>query len=630
MNSRVKTIYTLLCMLCTSAALAQQLYTPAPGSYQESRNSVLKAADRSVIWSCDFANGIPSDWINGEAGGIAQWEYRGPSTSPSNETGGRGSCVITGINDQPINSPTAGNGFVIFDSNWWDNSSNPCSPDFFGTGAAPGPHVATLETPSIDLSSHNFVALMFNQYLNRYQGEVRIEISADGGEWISVYSNPDLPLSTTDDQQFIQISAVAGGHADVKLRFVFDAMYYFWQLDDISIIETAANDLAILQSTYGDFDINDSSHPTGFEFLEYSKYPDEIPPNLKFSSQCLNMGGVAQENCRLNVEVKNIITGDVIHTAQSDEGIFILPGATAELMVNDHQMSAVQGNYKIAYASSQNAADESTQNNHDTLLFIIDDVQYARDRFFTSALYFPSDGYTTQQYEVGNIFLVPADGLSCHSITVAVGAGTVTPCSIYGALYSFSIETGLSATLIATTPEISVTADMINGFGEQHLANLTFDSPVSLAAGTSYFAAVGCVNGADNFICAMSGVAEDFSAWAKFFPNEWFYVNRIPIVRMNFGFFDGISNAIQLGARSISIFPNPAKDEVTLEVEEWSHESFEISIMDMAGKIVLRKNIGNDHAGRIAVNVSELTCGPYEVSIASGKKRGHTRFLKME
>ena len=104
----------------------------APGSFPLGNRPELQGGSRDVIWFEDFANGIPSDWTSTETSGIASWEYRGPNTTPGVDVGSRGSCVAPGTVGQPIVSPSAANGFVIFDSNWWDNPSSLAVPTILG------------------------------------------------------------------------------------------------------------------------------------------------------------------------------------------------------------------------------------------------------------------------------------------------------------------------------------------------------------------------------------------------------------------------------------------------------------------------------------------------------------------
>jgi hypothetical protein len=150
----------------------------------------------TVVYSEDFANGIPASWDNtgGLANGVAdidsKWEYRGTTTTPSNATGSRGAYAGPASTGQlPIQSATAANGFVVFDSDFLDN--NGVAGNFCGTGAlACAPHVANLETGVINLVGHPTVDLVFTQYYRRFAGPggvqtvpaTYLDFSTDGGQ----------------------------------------------------------------------------------------------------------------------------------------------------------------------------------------------------------------------------------------------------------------------------------------------------------------------------------------------------------------------------------------------------------------------------------------------------------------
>ena len=67
------------------------------------------------FWSEDFQSGIPTTWTNS----TAPWVYRGPGTPPGSGVGSQGAYAS---NSTPIASPTANNGFIIFDSDYYDNN----------------------------------------------------------------------------------------------------------------------------------------------------------------------------------------------------------------------------------------------------------------------------------------------------------------------------------------------------------------------------------------------------------------------------------------------------------------------------------------------------------------------------
>jgi len=146
MNRHIHSSLTLLCLslLCTQAS--SQVYGDA-------------------IFTWDFAEGIPLDWDNASDSGVANWEYRGPDTTPDLSVCSQGSCGGTSL---PITSETASNGFVIFDSNYWDDNVGPCGN--LGAGPDPGPHEAYLTSPSLDFSAYPNVALTFQQQYRHFTG----------------------------------------------------------------------------------------------------------------------------------------------------------------------------------------------------------------------------------------------------------------------------------------------------------------------------------------------------------------------------------------------------------------------------------------------------------------------------
>jgi hypothetical protein len=619
----MKSLYTAaLLLLANFFAHGQYRFSPAPGSYvMDPHGAASPGASRDVIWSEDFSDGFNSGWTSFGSGGVANWEYRGPVTTPNVEVGSRGSCVVGNLGE-PILSPTAANGFMIFDSNWWDNPDLPCSEANFGTGPAPGPHFATLTSPTIDLSAYASVALKFNQYCKRLTGSTSVEVSIDGGfNWYPVFSNPEVPNPTVPyDEQVIQISAYVAFQPSVRIRFVFDAMYYYWQIDDVQLIDTYSNDLAITGYNYGDFDLLDPSHPTGYEFMQYSKYPTSMAPDLKFSATASNLGGVTQTDCRLHVDVLAHPAGTLIHEASGVEGFFINPGETVELRAGNYQMQPTIGEYKLAYRVDQSEVEEDDTNNSDTIFFYINDVQYARDRIFASAVYLGTPEQSDIEYELGNVFHITAEDLTCHSITVGVGIGSSTPAQIQGRLYRFNLETGIEADLLGVTSLVDLDASMLNGFGDQILTNLVFDTPVQLFAGEAYYVAVASTDGVDNFVCAMSGDAEEGTALVRYFPNDWYYLDMLPIVRMNFGAFNAV-NETSSDLLRVRVYPNPASDEVLIELPTDLKERMEAKWFDVTGQLVRIDSFDSSMQLQYKPSVQDLPSGIYHLLIGGGDKK---------
>ena len=82
-------LLTLLSLAVATALTAQvSLDRIGPALGEVKSLTVPEAGLRNnPILVVDFADGIPAGWESEDAGGIAHWEYRGPSTSPDNTVG---------------------------------------------------------------------------------------------------------------------------------------------------------------------------------------------------------------------------------------------------------------------------------------------------------------------------------------------------------------------------------------------------------------------------------------------------------------------------------------------------------------------------------------------------------------
>ncbi|MFM7105195.1 MAG: hypothetical protein ACKOW8_06705, partial [Flavobacteriales bacterium] len=519
-------------------------------------------SNREIIWSEDFANGLPVTWLNTEASGIAYWEYRGPNTNPNNEIGSRGSCQIQGVPGQQILSPSWQNGFMIFDSNFWDNDSLPCSESNFGTGDAPGPHLAALTTPPIDLSSYGNIALKFHHYLNRYTANARIEITNDGFNWYSIYSAPENPNPTSPiDSAVIQISSYAAFQPLVQFRFIFEGLYYYWQIDDIQIVETNINDIAISGCDYGAFNLTDPSHPTGFEYLPYSLYPTQMPPLLKFTAQATNMGSALALGCALQADLSDADNDSIFYSGISSEFTDLPSGISSEVRAGMFQVEIANRNYRITYTLFSPNPDENLSDNSDTLEFSVNPFVYARDRLYAQQVYMGNVFTQQNSYDVANAFLMTAN-YTCHSVLAAPATGTLSGAIARARIYELGEDNINASILIAESSPVIITNSMINEYGGNLMTVFPFANALQLDSGKVYLATVGSEQGSGSFVCALSGNSPAGSSFVRAAGSEdiWFGLSRTPMVRLNaeapvVSVNESISN-------SFLVYPNPAMEKV--------------------------------------------------------------------
>ena len=117
-----KTTLSLIAAALSTAAFAQvsERTMPLPRMVDDAPVRHISTAEynaqygaETVVWSEDFANGIPTTWMNyGTAQAVAdadaKWEYRGTTTTPNTTVGSRGaySGLVTNPNYTSINSAT--------------------------------------------------------------------------------------------------------------------------------------------------------------------------------------------------------------------------------------------------------------------------------------------------------------------------------------------------------------------------------------------------------------------------------------------------------------------------------------------------------------------------------------------
>jgi hypothetical protein len=596
-------------------------------------NRMTTSGDReTLIWGEDFSNGLPGSWVATEDGGIANWEYRGDSTTPNNEIGSRGSCASNGAG-APIQSPTWTNGFMIFDSNYWDNEVNPCALEYFGTGVAPGPHYATLTTPTFDLSGFTYVGLNFHQYYKKFEGTTRVEMSVNNGPWTMMYETDLVSGGETslDENTRVPLGNGAAGQSNVRLRFVFEGRYYFWMIDDVEILQLDANDMVLKTMTYGNYDLFAEEHPTGYEELEYGQYPNEMPPLLKFSGSTFNNGAIAQTDVRLHIKVENDETNAVLYDGTSSEGFVVYPATEQELRSGSFQMPGDIGKYRVVFEVTQAETDAALNNSIDTLYFRITDVVLARDKGAVNAVYLTNPNYYNRPYEMGNVVKVTTTGMEVVSVSVAVGLGTATPSTAYAKIYEVLFDGGLTFTPVAVSDVLDVQSSDINEFGGEALKTFVLNTPYQLSINKAYFVCVVSDNGGDEFVVGMNGFADEFTSFVRFpevgpQAEEYYNLTRYPIVRLNFGPWVGVEEAGEL--TGLSVYPNPVHDFITISAASQSANDLTWSIYSSSGHVIMNGRINQGDMNQQRVELSSLSAGVYSIQMRDGRDIVTETFVK--
>lgn len=473
-----------------------------------------------VITFWDFANGIPSDWTNESADGVSQWEYRGPGTSPDNTVCSIGGC---GLLSQPPASQSLDNGFVIFDSNGWDDPNGPCGQNN-GSGPAPGPHQAYLTTGSIDLSDESNIVLTFQQqYRHNFPTHTYVEISVNQGDWIQLISNPGLN-SANVLWSSVNISPYASGQSDVRIRFYFSGPNYWWCLDDIYLFRPNGNDLLIQDPTYTNY--NPLLGETGLENLAYHAYPEPFLVEFDFKAKALNVGGNIQGGTGLYIDIKDE-SNTVVHS-QNGSAASVAPGATTNLVAGTWLPDLPIGPYTIEYLVDQSQEDEDPSNNLAVLDFEITDWVYGRDDGVSQGEYTPAPQFYTAPFEIGNVYEITVPGYEMHSIAVAISDSCQAGDLIYGRVYDTFRDT-----ILATTDSIEVNSAFFNSLGDSKYMIIPLQQPLPLEASEIYNVQVGSPAGENKIRVCLSGSSPNQTSFLMYpATNNEYFLAQTPMVRM--------------------------------------------------------------------------------------------------
>lgn len=343
--------------------------------------------------------------------------WGGPTDPNSTFTGGMGAWTTTGINSSDpaattkaiwtwsatgdgkngaywsgpgIASPSGITGAMIFNSDFLDNGGSASNER---KGTAPGPHTGALVSPSINCNTFNSVALKFNQYFRNYDAKCYVDVSTnDGATWTSRFEvNNGLEsddATSNSDVQIIDISAAAAGNDSVKFRFVFDGDYYFWIVDDVSLISLPDNDLRI----------NSTRYPARAYAQPISQICNDA---MKLGVNVSNVGATAQSNgVKLSVAIS--YNKAIIHNDEM---------AITSLAVNDDNKNLVFntsfvpsnlaiGKYYVTYTLRSNNTDYNMGDNSAIDSFEVTGFQYAMESKATSGI----RAGNGQAYSVGALY----------------------------------------------------------------------------------------------------------------------------------------------------------------------------------------------------------------------------------
>ena len=570
------------------------------------------AGQREVIFAEDFANGLDGN------NGFGTWTTSGANGNvwSSSQFAPTGAYTVP---NEIINSASASNGFALFASDSVNSDWSSGTPMLIPN---PVDLEGALESPMFALETNTAYEIYFHQalrYCCGYSSPFFVELSMDDGiSWpISFEAASDATRNVgSDGLTAFNITAALEGTMDLsQMKFRFHqraeegSSHYYWQVDDVGLRRLEGHDMRLVSTGSSTYDATSAS---SYDSLFYSVYPLAQLRNLPLNMTVLNNGEFVETNAVANFSV----TGPNGYLADNDVPVpFLALGHQTTVFVEpNYTPPFYSGTYDVSYTIRSGGIDP-VEDNTTNSSFKVDPFLYGRDLGTASSFEDgPGDG---SEFVIGNVFYI-VNAADLSSVAVLLGEASTVGSIIVGQVRTMDDF----FTVLATSQEVQVTADMLNPIGGSNWTQLTFQSWYGLDANTDYLITVEAYGAVT---IGQNGTSPAHTSFTKYTtPSQglsWYYITTTPCVRMFFDQSIGIEeNDVNSGIGMGQNLPNPANGTTTIPytLENTARVTFEVR--DMSGKLVLTSNEGIRAAGtyRLNLDTNVLSEGVYTYTMRAG------------
>lgn len=612
---------------------------------------VLTAQDTLLVE--DFDGGIPDTWTTeGDNGEVWVWSEDGtPVELLYQDT--LYEATFAG-NSGAIESSTATNGAALFNSDAYD-SAEEATP---GSGPILSPHYSTLTSPVFDCSGYETVTLKFNQYYRNFDSEISYEISVDSGQTWSADTLSEkvvTNLSTSPSTVVIEdITDVAAGEETVQIRFVFAGDYYFWLVDDITVVGDITKEVGV---------------PEFFFFSAQDYQRPELTPadTMFFQTSVANYSAEPVENLVLRARVIRD-EGDQIATIYDDSTVVeSFPGLTEDTITLDgFFVPSVEdlelGEYTLVYdVYPQDRNDYDDVNNQAVEGFIVGGSAFSKTRGAIT-----NRGYGGQfDYEIGNVFEIgtapvmggDTTGFLATTVTTAV---SVNPAESIGGenvtafLYKVNDFVSQDWSNFPPTPkdDPEEAGARSIGFAQIEFPNeyendapvtgelldlATGESGVLLEPNSQYILTVSYVDAANvAFQAGDSRInyTNNLGSMLWFPPEESWFLNSfgstvdfMPFIELGTELVIVDQDEVALPEASMNIFPNPVRsgENLNVAIDLETPQEAAVILAHIDGRIISNQELDMVQKETVQLETQNLAAGQYFVRLSTNEG---TRTLK--
>jgi hypothetical protein len=636
MKKNVHLVFLVFLSSHTYCQFTNQLVPVSPNLSISKANPSLKKGEHKhdmekaggdLLFSETFTGNVGAFTTSGTHGTIWKQDLDGPNGSHSSTA-------------EKITSPTSSTGFMIFDAD-------------FHNGNLETNLVGNLESPIIDLSSVQGAVLSFySRYRSCCSNEFypKIEVSTDNFSTSMEFdvSIDGVKTNEVSESQLMKVNlseylSTASNKNNFRFKFIWtEASHYFWQIDDVSIVEAFDIDIELQKFWLADI------------LSEYEQ--TDIPSSL---AGLLTVQGVIKNNgstpipasTKINVTVFNSTTGAQIVTETGGTLSHSLEKITDTItFVTGIDLStyAVQ-NYSVRADLITTEVDHNLTNDSLRRTFNITDYYYGQENF-EKATFIESIGKlgnvqnisNSLAMVVGNIMAIPdhISTIDLHGLEVTIGRTNSFPVTINTeieirlyelnpnaataeALFGDPIQSRFFTITDQMIPANNTLIDVLFNFHE-----LENGKKMTLQGGKSYLIGISHLGGNAHFAYGLNRTDDDnssmvFGAFSNFDNTEHWYTNNNQILnRMCFdpALIDAGAEELERNGLTFGgIYPNPATNHAQLNYHLKKETQVSLRVRDLSGKVVAEYYEGSKNRGnhKLDIDTGSFSSGVFFVTVST-------------
>ena len=481
-------------------------------------------------------------------------------------------------------------------------------------------------------SATSEVILQFKEFGAKFYDDQRVQISTDGTTFTTVRTNADYSqLTSTGGAAYPNPATVtvniapyiSGNPTNVYIRFSWTSQFttstnanawvaYGWFIDDVALYTKPTNDLVA------------KNYFWGTEGLQYYQIPTTQVAPIEFSAIAVNDGATTQNDVILNVAIPS---ASFVGTSAAGLSIAANAQDTATTTVMFTPTATITS-YPTTWNISQTEIDDVPANN--TLApftFAVTANTYAADNNIASST--TSNGGLA--YKLGALYDIWNDQ-EVFAIDVKLNTATVNGSIIRGVLYAvlYDDAAGWDYIEVASSDYHDIVAADKIGFLTLELINpyLATNSQLTYMAAIETDGNGGATN--DVVIsCAQEteiqiGFQDENGDWYQGFTPK----TNAPMIRLNFDQTLGLDESETV--TGVSVYPNPATDNIAIDFNLASSSNVTIEVVDAAGKVAIARTLTSQAAGKanVSFETSALNSGVYFVNISTEAGKATQKFIK--